>query len=432
MNMQRWMRGLAALTLAGLTFAQALAQTAPTPAPNPAPASATGSEAPKPPEFTAEKKQIVLADVARIIENFAFVPGVDLAKWNDFVAERKEAIEKAADQRAFANEINGALRKFGISHIVLATPQAAEARRTRQNVGIGVILSVEDAGLRVTAVFPQSPAAEAGLREGDLIVEANGKAVKQVSDMAGEEGQTANLKVQRKEETKEFTIVRRKYSNVRPETLTWQGDDTAILKVNTFDLGYNRTNVETLMKEAAKAKNLVIDLRNNGGGAVANMIHLLNMLLPPDTDFGTFISKNLVNSYVKETEGSPTDLAKIAAWSKTHLSTSEGKVPYFPGKIGVLVNGASGSASEITAQALRELRDAKVAGSKSAGAVLVSIMRPIAEGFLLQYPMSDYVSIKGLRIEGNGVVPDVEAKLAKYGEPDEAVAKVVELLKGSN
>jgi carboxyl-terminal processing protease len=84
-------------------------------------------------------------------------------------------------------------------------------------------------------------------------------------------------------------------------------------------------------------------------------------------------------------------------------------VPVFKGKIAVLVNGLSGSASEITAQALKELVGAQIVGTKSAGAVLVSVMVPIARGFMVQYPINDYVSAKGVRLEHTGVPVDAEA-----------------------
>src|SRR5205085_320409 len=141
----------------------------------------------------------------------------------------------------------------------------------------------EGKGIRVVAVFPGSPADEAGVRAGDLIVENNGKKVATQSDMAGEEGQTANIKVDRDGKLQKFSIVRRAYSNVRKETLDWPTKDTARIRIWTFDLSYDAENVEKLMKEAAPAKNLIVDLRSNGGGAVTNMIHFLSLVMPEDT-----------------------------------------------------------------------------------------------------------------------------------------------------
>ena len=73
----------------------------------------------------------------------------------------------------------------------------------------------------------------------------------------------------------------------------------------------------------------------------------------------------------------------------------------------MIVNKFSGSAAEIAAAALHDVLGAPVIGTKSAGAVLASVIDPVSNGFTLQYPIEDYVTIKGVRLEGNGVTPDI-------------------------
>jgi C-terminal processing protease CtpA/Prc len=67
-------------------------------------------------------------------------------------------------------------------------------------------------------------------------------------------------------------------------------------------------------------------------------------------------------------------------------------------------------------------------GTKTAGAVLVSVMAPLPDGWMLQYPMMDYLSAQGTRLEGTGVQPDVEAATPRYKEPDTAIEKAQALL----
>ena len=380
--------------------------------------------------LTKEVKETVMKEVNRIVTSVAFVPGVDFAKWTEFMDSQKDTVEKAETPRDLTMAVNAALRKFGISHIVMSTPEMANARRTRSTVGIGVQIQPEPGkGIRVLNVFPESPAFQAGILPGDLIVEANGKKVESPTDMAGEEGASVSIKVDRDGKSKTFKIVRKKYSNVRPETLTWPTPDTAVLKINTFDLAYDAKNVETLMQEATKAKNLLIDLRSNGGGAVTNLIHLLALLLPEKTPIGTFVQRGMVDRFVKETGGSPTDLDAIARFADRPVRTGKPKIDRFKGNVGVLVNGGSGSASEIAAAALHETLGSPIIGSKSAGAVLVSIMGPLPHGFMLQYPVTDYVTSRGVRLEGNGVEPMVEAPaVVRWGEKDVAIDKAVLLM----
>ena len=118
-----------------------------------------------------------------------------------------------------------------------------------------------------------------------MIVEVDGKTPENANVIDGEEGKEISLKVKQEAgEPKEVKITRARISTVRPETLTWAGDDAAVLRIYTFSAGYNRKNVEDLIKQAnEKGKYLVLDLRSNGGGAVNNLQHLLSLLLPPDT-----------------------------------------------------------------------------------------------------------------------------------------------------
>lgn len=378
--------------------------------------------------LSKEVKEAVLKDVTKIMTESAFVPGVEFAKWPEFIKGEQDKLDKAESSRDFVLAINMALQKFGLSHIVLQTPEAAQSRISKKIVGIGIQIQPEAGkGILIVNVFPGSPADEAGLKPGDMIIEHNGKRPETQSDMAGEEGQHANIKVDRDGKTLKFDIVRRPYSNVRKETLSWPNKETAQIKIYSFDLSYDKENVEKLMKEASGAKNLILDLRNNGGGAVLNMMHLLSMLAPADTPVGTFVSRSAVDRYVKETGGSISELDKIAKWFDRPLKVSKHKeIDAYKGNIVVLVNGASGSASEITAAALQETRGASVIGSKSAGAVLVSIMRPISNGYLMQYPITDYVTPMGVRLEGRGVLPIVEANPnPKFNEKDECVEKAL-------
>lgn len=379
-------------------------------------------------ELTDKDKADILASVEQVVTSRAFVPGADFARWPEMMAAKKEAIANAKTDLDMALVVNQALAEFKFSHIALIPPQDGDQRVTQKRTGIGIRIQIEDDGLRITDVFPKGPADEAGFKVGDLVFECDGKPVRGVADLAGEEGQASKVKVKRgaSDDVKEFDVTRRPYSTVIPESLEWKGD-AAVLKIPTFDVGYNRSNIDDLMKQAVKAKTLVIDLRSNGGGAVTNLTHLLSFFLDGKSQpIGTFIGRSAVAAY-KEKNGMETnDPLKLVDFSTTKVVPGSGDIK-FAGKVAVLIGPGTGSASEMFAAAMRDYRGAAMIGERSAGAVLASLITPLRDGhgFWIQYPMLDYVTIKNVRLEGNGIVPDFKAASPRYGMEDEGVAAAI-------
>lgn len=387
------------------------------------------------PEWNQAAKAKVLDRMSKLILNNAYVPNIDFSKWDAALAKIKPDADKAQTEEEFAAVVDNGLRSaFNISHIVLLPPQAVKQRVDQHMVGIGIRIDPTEDGILVTSTVPGAPAEKAGIEQGDTILEADGhKAERRF--IAGPEGTSVNLKVRKADgkTIKMYKVLRAQFNTVQKEELTWVDKDTAAIKIYTFDLSYNADNVAEIMKKANKAKNLIVDLRNNGGGAVGNMMHFLGTVLEPGTQIGSFINKRSYDQYLQDNPGGDkNDLLGIAKASNEKIDVrSIPGVPVFKGHIAVLVNGGSGSASEITAEALKELVNAPVIGKKSAGAVLVSVMGDLPHGFNLQYPISDYISVHGIRLEANGIVPDAKAEdaiMIKKGEIDPAYTTAAAVL----
>lgn len=384
-----------------------------------------------------EAKQQVLDRMTRLISRNAYVPGVDFKQWPEFLKKVQPDVDKAKSDEEFAMAVNKALHNFGFSHIALQTPREGNIFTTGTTVGIGITSQLTDEGVVVVRTVRGASADQAGIVPGDVIVEVEGEKPTGIARIVGAEGTEVHLKVKSKDgSVKNHTLVRRKFSTVRPEEIEWVDDDTARVSIFTFGPGYNAKRVESLVQQAGKAKNLILDLRDNGGGAVLNLQHMLGLFLPNDVEVGTFVNRDMVDAY-KDAKDKSGDVLEIAKWSRgqddykyDQVRPGRSKIDRYTGRLVVLVNGGSGSASEIAAAALRDHRQAQIVGQKSAGAVLVSVIVPAGQGFMLQYPLSDYVTSSGIRLEGNGVKPDVESKEARVrlpGDPDEAVAKAREL-----
>lgn len=288
-------------------------------------------------QLTPQDKDDVLASMDEVLTEAAFVPGVDLGRWRNFLDARRDQITSTEDPRQFANIVNGALTQFGVSHIRLMP-----ARMRRR------------------------PTWDSRLLQSGWSSRAAGA------------------------------------------SLSWRGDNDAVLRLRDFTRNYDTDQIESLMEEAKTARRLVIDLRGNGGGEVGNMMHFLGMVLPSDTPVGTFVTRRLARDYVRAGVGDGKDPVAIARWAKRQFTPRESETDPFRGKVAVLIDGGTGSASEIVANALREAKGSPLVGTPSAGAVLMSTFGRLPHGFSIQFPVSDFVSAKGKRLEGHPLVPDVE------------------------
>jgi carboxyl-terminal processing protease len=378
--------------------------------------------------ITDEQKAKVLESARRLVEQRAFAGGVSFETWEQKLAERKDRIDRASTVGAFSREVNRLLNEYGISHIDLVTPNMAQRQREDSMVGIGIRHSGMSGGpITIDQIIKGGPAEKAGLRAGDIIQAVDGAPLGNVAMLRGEEGSKIVLEVKRGEDVFNLEVTRAKFSTRDPAELVKINDETAMLVLPTFDRGYDRVAMETLFREAAQYKSLIIDLRGNGGGAVTNLYHFLGMLLPRGVEFGTSVNKEVAEEYQRATGGDPADVVKVAQWHQRKWTVRRNAVPPFAGRVAVLINRASASASEIATAALVEVRDppAITVGTRSAGAVLVANDVSMPEGFRMRVPVSDYVTIKGRRLEGNPWVAQIQVQTGFRRESALAADRVV-------
>lgn len=380
------------------------------------------------------------------IENVAFVPGIDFKKWDDFLSKEKPKIEEAKNDDEFKVAVNEALRKFGFSHIVLASPRDANVRNTGQTVGIGISSqpAPDGVGRVIIRVVENSPASEAGLEPGDTLLEIDGEKITDKTVMTGEAGTKIKIKVKKSTgKLYEYTITRRKFSTVRKDEFRMLNANTGYLKINTFDRAYDSKLIDEYMKDAVKAQTLVVDLRFNGGGAVSNLLHFAGYFVDPKLKLGYMLDRSSVTKFKKKENRDPANLAELTPFANTFIMTPQKADLKFKGNLVVLINAGTGSASEIFTASMRDLYGKKtvdkdgnvvadtsdaqisVIGSKSAGAVLFSTFTDASNGFALQIPIADYLTPSAGRLEGNPIVPDVTAEDPKLLLPN-AQDKVID------
>lgn len=375
-------------------------------------------------------KQLVLDELHTTLVRQAYADGINFTHWPRHLAAHREAVDAAQTHNQFAAAVNAALNKFGISHLGLITPGVVERAWRTQTIGIGIECRAASGGLRVMGVPDDSPAAGTGLAPGDLVVSVDGKRPTKPEDLEGTPDSTAALRVRKLDgSTLEVRIPRKAIQRRDPATFTAVTERTACIRVPTFAAGYEAAEIEDLVTRAMAYPNLVIDLRGNGGGRVSSLRHLLSTLVVAGTVIGTSVSNADAARYVEATGGDPADAAAVAAWSTGKIGVPPNPLGPYPGKIAVLINGASASASEVSSAALREVRGATLVGQTTAGALLVSGYLELPAGFRVQTPTEDYITVGGQRPEGKGVAPDIECRPAR-GEADACLQRAIVALEG--
>ncbi len=273
---------------------------------------------------------------------------------------------------------------------------------TGKYAGIGALIRYHQKLKRVVIDEPYEgmPAAEAGLRKGDIILQIDDtlmtdKAVGYVSShLRGEPGTTFLLKIQRPStgKTMSFKITRR---SIKMPEITYYG-------MRENGVGY--INLSTFTGEPAKAmrlaflnlkkqgaEKLVLDLRGNGGGSLSECVDILNM----------WVQKGIK---IVETRGK---LKRANSEYKTRMEPVDTVMPII-----VLVNSETASASEITSGALQDLKRGIVLGTRTYGKGLVQVPNvDLPYNANLKLTTSRYYlpSGRGIKMK-EGIKPDVEVK----------------------
>ena len=264
--------------------------------------------------------------------------------------------------------------------------------------GIGIVITMQKSALTVISPIEGTPAYQAGIKGGDIIIKVDGQSTKDmmlweaVKKMRGPKGSQVSLSIVREgvQKPMDFTLVRDiiPIESVRALTLK---PGYGYIRVTNFQENTTEDMVKELKKmEAATPplKGLVLDLRDNPGGLLDQAIQLSDVFL----DNGLIVSiKGRQKKNTKEFKAHP-----------------NGEKRDYP--IIVLVNGGSASASEIVAGALQDHKRAVVLGTTSFGKGSVQTVETLRDGYGLKFTIARYYTPSGRSIQAQGIVPDIEVK----------------------
>lgn len=297
-------------------------------------------------------------------------------------------VDSVSPADAYEKAARGLVRELNDPYSELLSPKESEVFNRGTNGrygGTGMYIGEQQGAVVVDQVFPNTPAADAGVREGDHIIAVDDTStvhmdLGKVSDMLrGDPGTSVSVTYSRPGVSEPIKLrFTRRVVHVPAVAYTGMfGNKIGYIPLQTFNenAGEEVGNaVDELQKQGAKG--LVLDLRGNGGGIVDQSLEVASLFLPQGTEIASVRSRN-----------APTE---ISSSSGRHLATN---IPLV-----VLVNGGSASATEIVAGALQDHDRALVLGTTSFGKGLVQSVYQLQGGYHLKITTGKWYTPSGRSI----------------------------------
>ncbi|MEX0974595.1 MAG: S41 family peptidase [Bacillota bacterium] len=257
--------------------------------------------------------------------------------------------------------------------------------------GIGITIELIGGNITVVSTFPGSPAERAGIKAGDVIVNAEGRdlvgKVPQDASLVirGEPGTTVSLTLRRPPANKTFTFLVKREQITQP-TVSWKDLGDGIYYIQIAQFAAQTARDFPVLMDFLRSKGLqglVLDLRNNPGGLLDSCMAVADELVP---------------------QGS---VVELRLRTEKQVLESSGAGPVVPTV--ALVNQGTASAAEILAGAIRDRGVGVLVGERTFGKACVQSIVPIGGGFGgIRMTIADYYTPAGVNLAGTGLQPDVK------------------------
>lgn len=342
------------------------------------------------------------------------LPLSEIRLFTDIYARiKKDYVEEVGDKSLLEGAIRGMLASLDPHSTFLSEDEFKELQigTTGEFGGLGIEVGMDEGYVRVISPIEGTPADEAGVKAGDLIIKLDDTQVKgltlgeAVKLMRGKRGSDIVLTIVREgvDEPIEITVTRDviRVKSVRSRILE---PGYGYIRITSFQSKTTRNVIEALDKLLAESdqhlNGLVLDLRNNPGGVLTGAVGVSDIFL----EDGQLIV--YTKGRVKDAE-----LDYSASTSDTLDGTP----------IIILINEGSASASEIVAGALQDHNRAVIMGKNSFGKGSVQTILPLKDNNALKLTTARYYTPEGRSIQAEGIEPDILVEETyEQGEEDKA------------
>lgn len=316
--------------------------------------------------------------------------------------------------------IQGMVNSLDDPHTKFFNPE--ESKRFLEDVsgyyeGVGMEVGLRENKIKIISPIKNTPADKAGVQSGDEIIKIEDQSTSDmtleeaVDIMRGERDTSVDITILRDGEEEKLTLTRDRIQipSVDFEVLE---DDVAYLKIHYFhqDL-LNEFNKIVPQITSSNTDKMVIDLRNNPGGALNSALEVAEYFLDKDD---VVVKSQGMNGEIEE------------------VYKAEGSSVKLNHELVILVNEGSASASEILAGAFRYHNDAKIVGETSYGKGSIQTMVNLSDMSNLKITVSHWVTPDGKLIKEKGIEPDHQVPLNEEdyeNETDPQLDKAIEILK---
>ena len=344
------------------------------------------------------------AAAGRKVDAVPSAAAADSLPWEDarlfaevYARIKREYVDDVNDHELMEKAVRGMVSALDPHSAFLDSEEFEEIRLSTMGSypGIGIEVVAEGAGVKILRPIEGSPAEQAGMQSGDLIVKIDGVDIGAdlagaINRMRGPAGSTVKLTVRRGASTEllDFSLRRAKV-DVRSVAQQMLEPGYGYLRITSFS--------ETTSADVARAlarlkrdspgglKGLVLDLRNNPGGVLEAGAAVADAFL----EHGLIVSA----------DGRTAD-------AQFRMQATSGDLINGAALV-VLVNGGSASAAEIVAGALKDHGRAELVGHKTYGKGSVQTVMPLSHGGALKLTTSRYFTPSGASIHDKGILPDI-------------------------